>query len=118
MTFAALTVSLLISAGSVSAQPATSAPAAARFEPRLHIQTTAPLLYAVQPEIPRSSTARTFAIQHGKAGSSAKPPQTDIICGMTVIRKGLQLDPTIVVKPARRDGLAIRRITPPLCRGP
>jgi len=103
-----LCLGLLVGAGQSFAQPGSPI----RFEPKLSAGAPPPTLYRKQRPAPVKSASRT-TLKHAPTGSSAS--ETEIICGMKVIRKGPEQDPGIIVTQKHSDGLAVRRIQPQFC---
>ena len=87
-----------------------------RFQPQLPaIGSAAPPLYE-----PRQTVPARFAPQARPREVATTVPgdETEIICGMKVIRKTHDTDPKIVLKPKLNPKPAARKITPPVCSAP
>lgn len=100
-------------AGIASAEQAPVRGPAPVFTPRLDLNSTpAPAFY--RPPPPRAhKEAATQPRRHDSARG-----QTEIICGLTVIRKSPDFDRGILVPPKDRTRSAIRRLIPPVCTSP
>jgi hypothetical protein len=109
-----LFLGLLANAGASSAQTPALGRSPIRFEPKLSVAAPPPTLYRKQRQ-DQVKPARLHVVRHVPAVSAEKQGDSEIICGLTVIRKGSEFDPGMLVKPSDGAGAAIRRITPPVC---
>ena len=88
-----------------------------RFQPRVSAQTAPPpALYSTASQPNRTAQA-VNVIRHYATAPKSRTNDTQVICGMTVIRKTPEADPKIVIKP-ERAGSAVRRIEPNVCTNP
>ena len=110
---AVVTAALVITSSSAPAQERPNPQPRAPFEPKLSIAAPPPAWMQRPPATPKIQ-ASPPVVHHGSAAASLfeKP---EVICGIRVVRKGAELDPGILVQAERTDGLAIRRIAPPVC---
>jgi hypothetical protein len=85
------------------------------FQPKLAIGSDAPPLYEPRPRVTARLAWQAQPVEPRTAGRSE---ETEIICGMTVVRKRHDLDSKIVLKPKLNPNAAVRKITPPVCTAP
>jgi hypothetical protein len=84
-----------------------------RFQPKLAVGSEAPKLYE------RHTVTSRFSPQaRSDQPTAARADDTEIVCGMKVIRKTHDADPKIVFKPKLTVNPAVRKITPPVCSAP
>jgi len=111
-----LLFALAVTSISAHAQQRThTAQGVIKFQPKLAIGSDAPRLYASRPRVTARLPWQAQAIDLSAAG---RAEETEIICGMTVVRKRHDVDSKIVLKPKLSPNAAVRKITPPVCSNP
>jgi hypothetical protein len=100
---------------------ARSAPGpAAIFQPRLVPDVAPPpLLYQGQKPSPKSAARTHGATVRARHAPSAKPSHAaEIVCGLTLFRPSLNVDPRIRIHRDLSQGIRARRIEPDACGAP
>lgn len=96
----------------VQAQTTRSSPV--RFRPRLSPGTApAPSWYPTHAKS-NASAGSIQVVGHDTVGVTPQTNNTEVICGMIVIRPSTETDPKMIVTP-KREGAAIRTIKPSVC---
>jgi hypothetical protein len=106
---------MLVSAGTSFAQTSASR-GTVRFEPKLVLGAPPTALYR-QPRQGQQKRGQVHVVNHAPLKALDAPTDTEIICGMKVIRKGAEQDPGIIAKPSTQSHAAIRRFAPQVCAG-
>ena len=109
-------IALIVLCGSVgvaAAQERQQAPRAPLFTPRLVPNAVPTPSWYQKQAVP--SARESHAPKKSAHDFGPQKPETEIICGMTVIKKSPDADPGIFAQPKHSGESAIRRIKPPLC---
>jgi len=109
-------IALIVLCGSVGAAAAQErhlAPRAPLFTPRLVPNAAPAPSWYEKPAVP--SARQMHAPTSPRHDFARRQAETEIICGMTVIKKSPDADPGIFAQPRHSGESAIRRIKPPLC---
>ena len=85
-----------------------------RFQPRISVQTAPPPVLYGTASRPTTAGQSVPAMRHHAAEAQARGADTQLICGMTVIRKTPDSDAKIILPP-NRTGAAARKIEPTAC---
>ena len=109
MRRAIVLVAFLGCGGVAAAQQPATPPPSPIFKPRLDLNTTAaPAFYRTPPAPQHAQPSRPRRHDTARA-------DTEVICGLTVIRKSPDADRGILVPPKEAHRSVIRRIQPPVC---
>jgi hypothetical protein len=95
-------------------QQAVASSANAQLGALRNAQTSSP--YSKLFEV-RSALTQAVQQEAQQAAQAAGAPKTRVVCGMTIIEVGPELDPKMAVSPPKDDNVryTIRAIDPPVC---